>query len=721
MNKEKRIGDVLVEMQLITQLQLEQALMLQKTKHKRVGKILEELGIITGEQVAEGLANYLSLPLVDCFNYKITDEMKTIVPREMAKNKLIMPLEIKNDTLLLAMVDPLDWETTDLLKFQTNLKISPAVTDEKNLISALGITYETLVGEQELTESGHVYGEHKKLGNILVESGLITQKQLEEALAKQKTRKKRIGKMIMEMGFATGRQVAEAIAKQLSLQFVDCEKYTVSNEMKLKVPLEIAESKYVMPLEIKNDALVLAMANPLDCETIDLLTFLTNLKISPAVAEENNLLQAIEKNYAISEKVSEYIESMDGQETVKFVKETDVEATTMDAKVIQKDVDAAPVVKIVTMIISDAVKMRASDIHISPREKNVQVRYRVDGELKDAIHVPKYLQNAVISRIKVKSGLDITKRRIPQDGNSRLIVGNKEIDLRISTLPSIHGENVVIRLLDAGVGLVPLTQLGIPEPIFKSIVEIFSRPQGMLLITGPTGSGKTTTLYAGLKQLRTDNENIITVENPVEYKLDGITQVSLNEAAGLTFPTVLRSILRQDPDTIMVGEIRDHETAEIAIRATLTGHLVLSTLHTNDTVATITRLVDIGIPNLLVSTALSGILAQRLVKKICEKCKVKADIPDDLKDTLPPLKCSYRGEGCPQCFYTGYCGRVGVYEFLEVNLKLRDLIVNNAPEAELWSAAKESGTIRLFDDAWSKVEEGITTIEEALVRVPIVK
>lgn len=721
MSNDKRIGDVLIEMGLITQLQLRQALMLQKTKHKRVGKILEELGIITGEQLAEGLAKYLSLPLVDCFNYTISDEMKTFVPREMAKNKLVMPLEIKNDTLLLAMVDPLDWETTDLLKVQTNLKISPAVTDEKNLISAMKMRYEVLLDEQKPEKSAQIYKKQEKIGDILIKSGRITQEQLENALTAQKTRKKRIGKVIEEMGYATGRQVAEATAKQLSLPFVDCEKYTVSNETKLKVPLEIAEIKYVMPLEIKNDALVLAMANPLDCETIDLLTFLTNLKISPAVAEENDLLQAIEKNYATSEKVSEYIESMDGQKTIKFVKKTSDEATIMDAKVIQKDVDAAPVVKIVTMVISDAVQMRASDIHISPREENVQVRYRVDGELKDAIRVPKYLQNAVISRIKVKSGLDITKRRIPQDGNSRLIVGNKEIDLRVSTLPSIYGENVVIRLLDADVGLVPLTQLGIPEPIFKSIVEIFSRPQGMLLITGPTGSGKTTTLYAGLKQLRTDTENIITVENPVEYKLDGITQVSLNEAAGLTFPVILRSILRQDPDTIMVGEIRDHETAEIAIRATLTGHLVLSTLHTNDTVATITRLVDIGISRLLVSTALSGILAQRLVKKICDKCKVKADVPDDLKRTLPPLKSSYRGEGCPQCFYTGYYGRVGVYEFLEVNLKLKDLIANNVPEAELWSAAKESGTIRLFDDAWSKVEEGITTISEALVKVPIAK
>ena len=719
MSEDKKIGDVLVEMGLITRPQLEQALTLQKTKYKRIGKILEELGIVTGKQVAEGLAKYLSLPLVDCVFYTITDKMKSIVPREMVIDKLVLPVELKNDTLLLAMVDPLDWETTDLLKFKHNLKISPAVTDEKNLISAMEKKYGASVDGQKVTELSYAYKKHELLGSLIVTSGLITQEQLEEALKVQKTRKKRIGKLIVEMGFASGKQVAEVIARQLSLPFVDCEKYTVSNEIKLIVPLEIAEKKYVMPLEIKNDTLILAMANPLDCETIDLLSFMTNLKISPVVAEESNLLQAIEKNYEVSEKVSEFIESMGGQ-TVEFVEKTEDKEAIMKVEDMRKNVEAAPVVKIVTMVISDAVKVRASDIHITPREKNLQVRYRVDGELKDALNIPKYLQNPVISRIKVKSGLDITKRRIPQDGTSRLIVGNREIDLRISTLPSIHGENVVIRLLDSSVGLVPLIQLGIPEHILKSIIEIFSRPQGMLLITGPTGSGKTTTLYAGLNQLKRDTENIITVENPVEYKLDGITQVSLDVGTGLTFASVLRSILRQDPDTIMIGEIRDQETAEIAIKATLTGHLVLSTLHTNDTVATITRLVDIGIPNLLVSTAITGILAQRLVRKICEKCKAKIEVPDDLKDTLPPLKGSYKGEGCPQCFHTGYRGRVGVYEFLEFNSKLRELIVNNAMEAELWAAAKESGTVRLFDEAWSRVEEGITTIEEVLTRVPIV-
>jgi type IV pilus assembly protein PilB len=325
----------------------------------------------------------------------------------------------------------------------------------------------------------------------------------------------------------------------------------------------------------------------------------------------------------------------------------------------------------------------------------------------------------VISRIKIISNMDITNRRLPQDGNSYMKFQDKEVDLRISTLPSLYGEKVVIRLLNRNTGLIPIAQLGIPEPILKSLVEVFSQPQGMLLVTGPTGGGKTTTLYAWLNQLRSETENIITVENPVEYKFEGITQVSINEAVGLSFSTALRSILRQDPDIIMVGEIRDTETAEIAIRASLTGHLVLSTLHTNDTVSTITRLVDIGIPNFLVSSALSGVLAQRLVRRICPKCKTEVDPPQHrLFRDLPPVERYYRGKGCSHCYYTGYFGQIGVFEFLRINTRMRRLVAKSRYEEDLWDAARESGMKTLFEDAWEKVQEGFTTVEEVLAKIP---
>jgi type II secretory ATPase GspE/PulE/Tfp pilus assembly ATPase PilB-like protein len=315
--------------------------------------------------------------------------------------------------------------------------------------------------------------------------------------------------------------------------------------------------------------------------------------------------------------------------------------------------------------------------------------------------------------------MDITNRRLPQDGNSYMKLGEKEVDLRISTLPSIYGEKVVMRLLNRNTGLIPVTHLGIPESILNQLIEIFSQPQGMLLVTGPTGGGKTTTLYAWLNQLRSETENIITVENPVEYKFEGVTQVSVNDTVGYTFATALRSILRQDPDIIMVGEIRDLETAEIAIRAALTGHLVLSTLHTNDTVSTVTRLVDIGIPNFLVSSSVSGVLAQRLVRRICPKCKTEVEPPNNrtYKD-LPPIEHYYQGKGCSHCYYTGYYGQVGIFEFLKINTHIRRLIAKTAYEDDLWDAARETGMKTLFEDAWDKVREGITTIEEVMAKIP---
>jgi type IV pilus assembly protein PilB len=325
----------------------------------------------------------------------------------------------------------------------------------------------------------------------------------------------------------------------------------------------------------------------------------------------------------------------------------------------------------------------------------------------------------VISRIKIISNLDITNRKLPQDGSAHMKFDHREIDLRISTLPSIYGEKVVIRVLDRTVGLIPLTSLGIPDAILKKLIETFNQSQGMLLVTGPTGSGKTTTLYACINQLRSEAENIVTVEYPVEYKLEGITQVSVNEAIGYGFSTALRSILRQDPDIILVGEIRDVETAEIAIRSALTGHLVLSTLHTNDTIATITRLIDIGVPEFLVSSSVTGILAQRLVRKTCEFCKTEIEPRLDMYNApFPSLQRAYKGKGCARCFYTGYYGQTGVYEFLKLTTKLKRMVARKAPESELREAAEEEGFNSLFRDAWAKVQEGLTTIEEVLGKIP---
>lgn len=717
----RKIGDVLLDMGLITQQQLEQALVLQKTKNKWVGEILEEMGVITAKQIAESLSEQLCVPLVDCKEFTLTEEMKTLVPYEMAMKKRIMPLEVKNDILTLAMVDPLDRDTVDSLEYTTGHNILPVVSDLTNLFDALKRNYGESKDVWELIEKESLPHRHKKMGEMLVASGLIKQKQLEQALKLRKIKNKRIGKIIEELGFATGKQVAEVLAEQLSLQYVNCGKFTITDKIKSLIPLEVAEKKLVLPLEIKNNTLLLAMVDPLNYDTIDLISFMTNLEITSAVTDEEDLFHAIEQRYEMSEMVSEFIDNLAKYQKVEFIEKNAEEDKVINVEDTLRKSESVPVVKIVTLILSNAVKSRASDIHLEPRHNHVHVRFRIDGELRDVLRIPKYLQSQVIARIKVKSCMDITKRRLPQDGNCSLIIENRNIDLRVSTLPSIYGENVVIRLLDTRVGLVPLARLGIPNHIFEALIDIFSKPQGMLLITGPTGSGKTTTLYASLNQLRNEREHIVTVEDPVEYKLDGVTQVHLDKDAGLTFSKALRSILRQDPDIIMIGEMRDRETAEIAIRATMTGHLVMSTLHTNDTVSTIARLIDLGVPPLLVSMALSGVFAQRLVRRICEKCKVEISSPSGIKGKLPALAHYYRGEGCDHCFHTGFYGRIGVYEYLEINSKLRDLISRNATESELWHAAKEAGTKTLFDDAWSKVEEGVTSVEEALSKVPLDK
>lgn len=561
----------------------------------------------------------------------------------------------------------------------------------------------------------------KKLGEILTEGGLITEEQLNNALLLQTGKNKRLGKVLVELGYVDAEQIAETISKQLSVPLVNCDNYSPSKKMIPLVPRETAERKLICPLEINDKTLMVAMADPLDFRTIDDLSFKTGLKIVPAVASESNILNTIERIYGASDITWDVLNEIPTYDEVEFVKEEvkKDEKQGISFNSLFKDSEAPPIVKLVTMLIADAVNFNASDIHIEPREKIVQVRYRIDGELRNILNFPSRIRDSVISRIKIIANMDITNRRFPQDGRSALRLKDKTVDLRISTLPSIYGETIVLRLLDPTTGLIPLSRLGISEKIVKPLIEIINQPQGMLLITGPTGSGKTTTLYSVLQQLRTETKNIITVEDPVEYKLAEITQVGMNEAIGFTFASALRSILRQDPDIIMVGEIRDLETAEIGARSALTGHLVLSTLHTNDTVSTITRLIDIGLESFLVTSAVSGVLAQRLIRKICTNCKTEIAPPGDIHGiALPPLKSNYKGAGCNKCNYTGFSGRVGVYELLKMNPELKRLISRKFTEDDLWDCAREGGTQTLFEDAWSKVEEGLTTVEEVIFKIP---
>ncbi len=559
----------------------------------------------------------------------------------------------------------------------------------------------------------------KRLGDILTGEGLITPSQLEKALLLQKGKNKRVGKILVELGYLDERQIAGALAKQLSLPLVSCNDYKITKELLSLVPKEAAEKNLILPLELKGKKLLLAMADPLAMKISDEIAFASGLSVTVGVALESEILTAIEKLYGTGDKVWDLLRNIPQYEEVEFLKGDPSEAATeVSVQSLYQLSEEPPIVKLVSLMLANAVKAGASDVHIEPEENRVQVRYRVDGDLKPVLQYPKHIQESVISRIKIISNLDITNRRLPQDGRSTLRIADKIIDLRISTLPSVHGEKIVVRLLDQATALFSLGRLGIPDKILVSLLEVCTQPQGMLLVTGPTGSGKTTTLYSILNHLKTETENIMTAEDPVEYKISGVTQVAINSAIGLTFAATLRSILRQDPDTIMVGEIRDAETAEIAVRSAMTGHLVLSTVHTNDTVATITRLIDIGLEPFLVTSSISGILAQRLVKKICPACKVEVSVPDNIIPAgFPPLEKCYRGQGCKECGNTGFKGRTGIYEFLRMDSKLRRLIAKNSGEDELWDHAKKAGTVPLFEDAWLKVARGITAVDEVISKI----
>ncbi len=478
-----------------------------------------------------------------------------------------------------------------------------------------------------------------------------------------------------------------------------------------------AEKYLILPLGLESKKLKVAMADPLAYEVIEGIRFKTGLAIMPFIASESAIIDAIEKHYQVEVKAFHLMNSIQTYDDAEFLKDR-AEDRVVNVESLYKLSETPPIIQLVTMMIVEAVKMRASDIHVEPREGNVAVRYRVDGDMRDVLTIPTRIKDYVTSRIKIIADMDITNRRLPQDGTSKLKLSDREVDLRISTLPSLYGEKVVIRLLDKSKGLVGLSEIGFPQKIEEALLKILARPQGLVLVTGPTGSGKSTTLYAVLQQTKSDKDNIITIEDPVEYRLHGVTQVGINEAIGLTFPSILRSVLRQDPDIIMVGEVRDLETGDIAMKASLTGHLVLTTLHTNDTVSSVTRLVDLGVPPFLVASSISCILAQRLVKRICPHCR-KPEKISGIAAGFKNLKQTYRGAGCHKCYNTGYYGQAGVFEFLPLDAKIRQMITSRASEPELRAEARVRGFRTLFEDAVEKVNAGVTTIEEALLKVPL--
>ena len=560
----------------------------------------------------------------------------------------------------------------------------------------------------------------RKLGELLIETGLLRIEQLTEALKVQRETGRRLGDLLVDMKFITEEEMALALALQLKIEYIDLSEYEIETRVLEVIPKEIAIKFTCVGVSIINNVLEVAMADPLDLNMIKDLQFITGYSIKPTISTASQILNLLQKHYNPERSIEEVASEYDNDEIMEFLPDDGIEEEDEPRAEEFKD---SPFVKMVDLIIKNAIKRGASDVHIEAQESHVRVRNRIDGVLQDSMpKLPKWTQPIIISRIKVLGGMDISEKRLPQDGRIKVRSKSMSVDLRVSTLPTYYGEKAVIRILNKEDAFLKINELGLNPRSLSIIKNFISQPQGMILFTGPTGSGKTSSLYACMREIRSEEVNIITVEDPVEYELPGINQVQINEKVGLTFPFILRSILRQDPNVIMVGEIRDMETAEIALQASLTGHLVLSTLHTNDAPSAVTRLIDIGMPPYLISSSILGIVAQRLVRKICPDCKEEY-IPDpDLLSRLSlnkeelPFKF-YRGAGCSNCGQLGYRGRTVIDEVMIMGQKIRELIQGSASVDIIREAALATGMTTLGISGLKKVEAGITTLDEVLKAV----
>ena len=556
-----------------------------------------------------------------------------------------------------------------------------------------------------------------RIGELLLRERLITPEQLKKAIDEQKKSGGRLGFNLAKLGYITEKDLTSFLSRQYGIPTIDLSVQEVDHEIVKLIPEDVAQKYQVIPVTRTGSTLVVAMADPSNIFAIDDIKVLTGYNVEPLVASDTAIKSAIEKYYETPEMGLEGVLTEFDEGEMEVIKEEE----EVDLSDLKKAVEDAPVVKLVNLILTDAIKKGASDIHIEPYEKHFRVRYRIDGVLMEVMKPPMKLKNAIVSRIKIMSNLDIAERRLPQDGRIKLKLSkNKEMDYRVSVLPTLFGEKVCCRLLDKANLQLDMTKLGFEEKALKDFMGAIHRPWGIVLVTGPTGSGKTTTLYSALSELNKISENISTAEDPVEFNLMGINQVQMHEDIGLNFAASLRSFLRQDPDIIMVGEVRDYETAEIAIKAALTGHLVLSTLHTNDAPSTVNRLLNMGIEPFLVSSSCNLILAQRLARKICKDCRVKAPIAEkvllDLGVTPEEAKkmeiC--KGNGCATCGGSGYKGRIALYEVMPFTDTIKDLVLNGASSVEIKRAAIKDGMKSLRMSGVTKAGEGVTTLEEVL-------
>lgn len=557
-----------------------------------------------------------------------------------------------------------------------------------------------------------------RLGELLVRSNLITRDQLQRALEEQKNSggQLRLGAVLVKEGYISESELTAFLSKQYSVPSINLAEFEIDPAVVKLLPVEVVQKYQAIPVNRSGSTLILAMSDPSNIFAIDDIKFMTGYNVEVVVASDTGIKSAIDKYYDQSASLADMMSDLDLDDLEVVAEHDEVDVTSLE-----RATEDAPVVKLVNMILSDAIKRKASDIHIEPYERSFRVRYRIDGVLYEAMKPPLKLKNAITSRLKIMAELDIAERRLPQDGRIKIkLGGGKDMDFRVSVLPTLFGEKIVMRLLDKSSLQLDMTKLGYEPEALAHFKEAIHKPFGMVLVTGPTGSGKTVSLYSALAELNTTTENISTAEDPVEFNFAGINQVQMHEDIGLNFAAALRSFLRQDPDIIMIGEIRDFETAEIGVKAALTGHLVLSTLHTNDAPATINRLLNMGIEPFLVASAVNLITAQRLARRICAECREIEEIPVQAlidagcsPEEAPTVLC-YKGKGCTKCNETGYKGRVGFYQVMPMYEEIRELILNGANTAEIKRESMRLGVKTMRQSGLTKLKEGVTSFEEVL-------
>lgn len=549
----------------------------------------------------------------------------------------------------------------------------------------------------------------KRIGDILIEKELLSQDQLEQALEQQRITGKKLGEILVDDKLITEEQLIDTISERLSIPKISLGSMVIDPSLLKRVSVEVARRYTLIPIFEIGNTLTIAMADPLNIIAIDEIKYNTKLNIKRAIATTSEIKEAIEKYYSVTDSLNHLIGAS---------KEEKVQEIT-DGIILDQGESDSPVIKLVNLIISKAVAEKSSDIHIEPEENRLRIRYRVGGIMREEAAPPKSMQNELVSRIKVAADMDVSEKRLPQDGRFMMQIDGRMIDLRVSTLPTIFGEKIVIRILDRRNLLLNFQQLGFSEQMEEGWKSLIHKPEGLILISGPTSSGKTSTLYASLQEINSIEKNIITVEDPVEYSLPLIIQIQINEKAGLTFPSTLRAMLRQNPDIIMIGEIRDTETAQMAIRSSLTGHLVLSTIHTNDAPSAVTRLVDMGIENYLVASAIKGVLAQRLIRKNCPECTEEYTPQESVLERAGLINSGRdmifkRGIGCPKCNFTGFSGMTGVFEYFEVNPVISEMVLTGASDHQLREKGRGFGYIPLFEIGLQKLQEGTICLEELL-------